>query len=96
MKRILLISACVAGLIAGLSGCARYDAARACQKEAGEQPNQLANAFGAIGGIINSQTPEMQAYAKSVDDCMARYDQAQTQTQAPAQNHKSSPSSAAQ
>jgi hypothetical protein len=66
-------------LLTVLTGCARYDAAMACQNEAGGQPNQWTNAFGAIGGIANSQTPEMQAYAKSVDDCMARYDQAQTQ-----------------
>jgi len=56
------------------AGCARYDAAAACQTQAGGMPNQWMNAFGAIGGIANSQTPEMQAFSKSVDDCMARYD----------------------
>lgn len=76
----LVMVAVFALLTLSLAGCgARYDAAVACQNEAGGQPNQWTNAFGAIGGIANSQTPEMQAYAKSVDDCMARYDQAQTQ-----------------
>jgi hypothetical protein len=60
--------------IIALVGCAKYDAVRQCQKEAGGMPNQWTNAFGGVGGLANAQTPEMQAYNKSVDDCVARYD----------------------
>jgi Flp pilus assembly protein TadD len=66
-------------LIISLAGCARYDAVRECQKEAGGMPtsNQWPNVVYAGGSLANSQTPEMQAFNKSVDDCMARYEAAQ-------------------
>ena len=86
MKQILCA---ILLLLAGLSGCARYDAAVACQNAAGGMPTQdklvcVPSARGTVScgtysGVANLQSPEMQAYTKSVDDCMARYDQAQTQ-----------------
>lgn len=59
---------------ASLAGCARFEAARDCQKEAGGMPNAWTGAFGLVGALANSQTPEFKTYANSVDTCMARYD----------------------
>jgi PBP1b-binding outer membrane lipoprotein LpoB len=54
-----------------LSGCAaRIAAVRDCRQEAGNEPNQWANSFGLVGSLINSTTPEMQAYNKTLNDCM--------------------------
>jgi hypothetical protein len=81
MKVIVLLAALAC------TGCARYDAAMNCQTEAGGMPTQQTVGvvpIGATGKFFVYDrsapaiaTPEFQAYAKSVDDCMARYDAAQ-------------------
>lgn len=74
MGEKMRIKLSILALLVVLSGCARYDAARQCQDEAGGMPNQWMGVFGAVGGLANTQTPEFKAYAASVDACMARYD----------------------
>lgn len=58
--------------LAGLVGCSGPEHARrmACRDGAGPQPYAAAGAFGLIGALVQLSSPEYQAWAKRVDDCV--------------------------
>lgn len=53
-----------------LGGCANYEKARECQRQAGPRPHQLASAFGLVGSVWSLDQPDTQAYNHAVDACM--------------------------
>lgn len=57
-------------VVVALSGCANYEKARECQRQAGPRPHQLASAFGLVGSVWSLDQPDTQAYNHAVDACM--------------------------